>query len=226
VAMRRVLVLLCLAVAVGCASSSPPEEALAASLRGDLSGLRPASRPPTSSGRTHHVQRGETLWSIARRWGVTVADLKQANGLSTDTIYTGQELVIPGGGGGSSERHRTTDSTGPAWPVPGLRQARQDGDALVIYAPEGTSVVAVATGRANYVSEHVRGLGTVVMLEHSGGLLTFYGRLEEVAVTVGHSVRKGDPIGRVAPGGSSGPQLHFMVFKDGKAIPASDYLGR
>ena len=64
------------------------------------------------------------------------------------------------------------------------------------------------------------------MREHSGGLLTFYGRLEEVAVKVGQSVRKGDPVGRVAPGGPTGPQLRFMVFRDGKAIPASDYLGR
>jgi len=224
--MRRVLMLLCLTVAVGCAPSSPPQGALAKTLRRDLSGLRTAKQPAASSAQTYRVQRGETLWSIARRWGVTVAGLKQANGLVADTIYVGQELVIPSRGGVPSERSRATGGTGPAWPVPGLRQALQDGDALIIYAPEGTSVVAAATGRANYVSKQVRGLGTVVMLEHSGGLLTFYGGLEEVAVKVGQAVRKGDPIGRVAPGGPIGPQLRFLVFRDGVAIPAGDYLGK
>lgn len=224
--MPRVLVLLCLSVTIGCASSSSPQAELTKRLRGDLSGLRTRELSTPSPSRTHRVRRGETLWSIARRWGVTVADLKQANGLTGDTIYAGQELVIPGGGVGPSEQHRTTDSTGPAWPVPGLRQARRDGDALVIYTPEGTSVVAAAGGRVNYVSEQVRGLGAVVMLEHPGGVLTFYGRLGEVAVRLGQSVGRGAPLGRVAPGGEAGPRLRFMVFKDGKAVSAGDYLAR
>ena len=156
-----------------------------------------------------------------------MGDLKRANGLTGDTIYAGQELVIPGGAErGQAAPPPTVAEAGPAWPVPGLRQARRDGDALLIYAPEGTSVVAAASGRVNYVSEQVRGLGTVVMLEHPGGVLTFYGRLREVAVRLGQSVRRGDPVGRVAAGGEAAPRLRFMVFKDGKAVSAGDYLGR
>ncbi len=223
--MPRVLVLLCLSVTIGCASSSQGE--LTTRLRADLSGLRTRELSTPSPSRTHRVQRGETLWSIARRWGVTVADLKQANGLTGDTIYAGQELVIPRATERrSAARPPTAEEAGPAWPVPGLRQARRDGDALVIYAPEGTSVVAAAGGRVNYVSEQVRGLGAVVMLEHPGGVLTFYGRLGEVAVRLGQSVGRGAPVGRVAPGGEAGPRLRFMVFKDGKAVSAGDYLAR
>ncbi len=54
---------------------------------------------PTTNG-THTVQSGETLFSIARRYGVGVADLAQLNGLvNTNLIYVGQPLQIPGGAG-------------------------------------------------------------------------------------------------------------------------------
>jgi len=42
------------------------------------------------------VSRGDTLFSIARRFGITLAVLKQANGLTSDLIHPGQRLVIPG----------------------------------------------------------------------------------------------------------------------------------
>lgn len=42
------------------------------------------------------VSRGDTLYSIARRFGITVTVLKQANGLASDLIHPGQRLVIPG----------------------------------------------------------------------------------------------------------------------------------
>jgi murein DD-endopeptidase MepM/ murein hydrolase activator NlpD len=155
-----------------------------------------------------------------------VAELKQANGLTGDSIVVGQELVIPSasGAGATASSGSLDASGGLTWPVPGLRESREDGDALVIYAPEGTSVVAAAGGRVNYLSPGVRGLGTVVMLEHGGGLVTFYGNLSEVAVSVGQAVRRGDPVGRVGPGDAGGPRLRFMVFKDRKAVSARGYF--
>ncbi len=50
-----------------------------------------------ADGGTHIVRPGETLFSIARRHGTTVAALKAANGLRSTLIYTGQRLVIPRG---------------------------------------------------------------------------------------------------------------------------------
>jgi LysM repeat protein len=44
------------------------------------------------------VQAGDSLSSIARRNGTTVAALKSANALRSDTIYVGQELLVPGNG--------------------------------------------------------------------------------------------------------------------------------
>jgi nucleoid-associated protein YgaU len=41
------------------------------------------------------IKRGDTLWRIARRYGLTVRALKEANGLDSDLIRIGQSLVIP-----------------------------------------------------------------------------------------------------------------------------------
>ncbi len=58
----------------------------------------PASGGGGQGGR-HVVAPGETLTSIAFRYGTTVGALAAANGLSnTDLIYVGQVLNVPGGG--------------------------------------------------------------------------------------------------------------------------------
>jgi len=46
--------------------------------------------------RAYRVQRGDTLYRIARRFDTTVAALKAANGLRSDRIHPGQALRIPG----------------------------------------------------------------------------------------------------------------------------------
>ena len=60
---------------------------------------REAPRPPAAAQRagrrTHTVAQGETLYGIARRYGVTVAALKAANDLEEDRVRIGQTLVIP-----------------------------------------------------------------------------------------------------------------------------------
>jgi LysM repeat protein len=45
--------------------------------------------------KTYVVQSGDTLFSIARRFGVTVAALRAANGLSGNSIRAGQTLQVP-----------------------------------------------------------------------------------------------------------------------------------
>ncbi len=41
------------------------------------------------------VRRGESLSVIAARYGVTLAALRSANRLTTDTLFTGQQLIVP-----------------------------------------------------------------------------------------------------------------------------------
>jgi LysM repeat protein len=56
----------------------------------------PSPLEPTGA-RTHVVQRGETLKGLARRYGVSIQALREANGLSVhETLRTGLALKIPG----------------------------------------------------------------------------------------------------------------------------------
>jgi membrane-bound lytic murein transglycosylase D len=50
--------------------------------------------PPTRTTTTHRVARGETLFSIAKRYGTTVAQIKELNRLRNNVIHVGQRLTI------------------------------------------------------------------------------------------------------------------------------------
>ena len=52
--------------------------------------------------RTHRVRSGESLYTIGKRYGVSVDRIKAANGLRRNTIRVGQELVIPARSSGST----------------------------------------------------------------------------------------------------------------------------
>lgn len=56
---------------------------------------RTGSRPTRPAPRTHTVAPGETLFGIARRYGVTRQDIIDANELESDQVRTGQRLTIP-----------------------------------------------------------------------------------------------------------------------------------
>lgn len=47
-----------------------------------------------SASKTHKVVKGDTLYSIAKKYGTTVAKIKSANGLKSDTIAVGKSLKI------------------------------------------------------------------------------------------------------------------------------------
>jgi murein DD-endopeptidase MepM/ murein hydrolase activator NlpD len=90
------------------------------------------------------------------------------------------------------------------------------------HASYGQPIVAVTDG---YVASAGRagGCGNAVKLQHAAGLATRYCHMSRMAVSAGQSVRRGQVIGYVGTTGlSTGPHLHYEMYRNGQAInPAS-----
>ncbi|KAL6286249.1 hypothetical protein ACE6H2_010639 [Prunus campanulata] len=50
---------------------------------------------PKSLHKTIEIEKGDTLWGLSREYGVSIDAIKEANGLTGDTIYAGKKLIIP-----------------------------------------------------------------------------------------------------------------------------------
>ena len=89
------------AAPVGNVTAQPtPSPTAVATVRASVSVATPSPRAPSptprSTPRTYVVQKGDSLSSIAARFGVTVQALMAANGLANpNLVNVGQVLVIP-----------------------------------------------------------------------------------------------------------------------------------
>lgn len=88
-----------------------------------------ASTQLSTSNGTYTVKSGDTLWSIANANDMTVAQLKQKNDLSNDTIYVGQTLKV------SSAKSTSTTST-----VSATYTVKSDDSLWKIASANGTTV--------------------------------------------------------------------------------------
>jgi membrane-bound lytic murein transglycosylase D len=82
-----------------------------AEARPDLGSQLPERQPPAKA-RTYTVKRGDTLWGVARKHGVTVPALASANGPTSQShLAAGTRLKIPGGGRASEAGPESTRIT-------------------------------------------------------------------------------------------------------------------
>jgi murein DD-endopeptidase MepM/ murein hydrolase activator NlpD len=82
----------------------------------------------------------------------------------------------------------------------------------------GTPIHAAADGRISYAG-WAGGYGRQVRISHADGLTTAYGHMSRIAAAPGALVHRGDVIGYVGSSGlSTGPHLHYEVFKNGRPI--------
>ncbi len=90
----------------------------------------------------------------------------------------------------------------------------------------GSPIHATADGVVSH-SGWSNGSGLVVVLEHGCGFTTVYAHNRTNIVKLGQKVKRGDIIGYVGTTGkSTGPHVHYEVWKDRKTIDAQPYLER
>ena len=93
-----------------------------------------------------------------------------------------------------------------------------------IASEPGTPVKATADGIVSYAGWS-GGSGNLVALEHGLGFSTYYAHNRQVIVKVGQKVKRGDILSYVgSTGNSTGPHLHYEVWKEGKSLNPSTYI--
>ncbi|MEP6393401.1 MAG: M23 family metallopeptidase, partial [Alteripontixanthobacter sp.] len=103
-------------------------------------------------------------------------------------------------------------------PILGYRRMHRG---LDFKAGHGQPIVAVTDGRVSYAGRK-GGLGKFVRVNHAGGLSTGYAHMSRIAVNNGAQVRRGQVIGYVGSTGlSSGPHLHYEMYRGGKHVNPS-----
>jgi len=195
--------------------------------------------PPQPPGQTVVVQPGQTLWEIARESGLSVEELVEVNGLeNANELAAGQVIFVPAGGLPTTPTVApptapavrlppvrpipgTPSTAGLGWPVDGVvlrdfqaaSAKREAYEGLLIAAPAGTPVRCATDGVVAFAGSQGTSLGTFVIVEHAGGLVTVYGHLSTAVVQAGARVARGATLGTVGTSGllGSSPRVHFQV---------------
>ena len=90
----------------------------------------------------------------------------------------------------------------------------------------GVDVVAIASGIVTFAGTK-SGYGKMVEINHGGGVITRYGHHESLAVSAGDLVKKGQKIGGMGSSGrSTGPHVHYEIYKNKRSVDPSIYLHR
>jgi len=200
---------------------------------------------------TYVVRKGDSLYSIAFRYGLDYKSLARINGVRPPyTIYAGQSLRLRGSlnfrkkDGGpvaiqSSSKPPSKASKAPRspntpisswqWPIKGtvinrfsLVQPVNKG--IDIAGGLGDTVTVAADGVVVYAGGNLRGYGQLVIVKHNDIFLSAYGNNEKMLVKEGEKVRAGKPIARVGKTAANDVMLHFEIRRDGKPVDPMKYL--
>ena len=183
------------------------------------------------------VAPGDTLSSLAVRYGTSVAALMSANDLKSTRIKVGQRLlVIPGNELAPAAAEAAAAVARLAWPVPGVvtsrfgyRNLRVNGsnfhNAIDIDGVTGEPVRAAASGVVTF-SGWSGSYGKLVKIR-SGETEYRYAHNSELLVSVGERVDVGEPVARVGNTGLSfGDHVHFEVRVAGAPVDPLPLLQR
>lgn len=201
---------------------------------------------PPVSGIIVKVKSGDTIQSLAKRYGLAsaqpVVDWPYNSFVNDETfaLAVGQTLVIPGGRPPQEAPPTLRVVQTPLFAAAPLTGGGQfswpTGGAITQYFAwyhrgvdianaVGTTVFAADSGRVTSVQYLPYGYGHHVILDHGNGFRTLYGHLSHIDVSEGENVSRGQGIGAMgSTGRSSGSHLHFEVQGSGGATNPLDFL--
>lgn len=133
----------------------------------------PSPGTPTPGVATHAVVQGETLYGIARRYGVTVAQLRQWNGLAGDLLRPGQQLVVAAVPAGPPAPAPATDHL-PAGSFLRPGQALVGGEFVLSMQGDGNLVI-YRGGRAEWSTRTAGRPGAFLSFQTDGNAVVYDG---------------------------------------------------
>lgn len=204
---------------------------------------------PTWEPDEHIVRRGETLYSIAWRYGEDPRDLARWNRLGDGSlIYPGQviRLTPPSGAApASAPSNRNSATPQPSrkplptipaqpappwiWPTKGRISVNFGGNpgtgtGILIDGKRGQAINAAASGRVVYAGSGLIGYGQLIILKHNDTFLSAYGYNASLLVKEGQVIKKGQRIATMGEGPESKARLHFEIRRNGKPVNPRQYL--
>lgn len=196
-------------------------------------------RIPSIDGITYTVSSGDSIQSIAEKNNIKFETLLDVNELNSEILTVGQSLFLPGVGLDRktlqskmgelfilpiSEKFRWSSPYGwRADPFTGVRSFHTGTD---MACPTGTPILAAMGGRITDVGYN-RIYGNYTIIDHGNGYQTLYAHQSKTISKKGQWVNQGEKIGLVGNTGySTGPHLHFMVYKNGCRIDPMSVLKR
>ena len=190
----------------------------------------------------HVVRKGETLYSIAFRYGKNPDDIARWNRLGDGSlIHPGQVLRLtpPTGSASPAASSRKPakplpklpDEPAPAWAWPTSGRINVSfggkpgpGTGVLIDGKAGQAIAAAASGRVVYAGSGLIGYGQLIIIKHNETYLSAYGYTQSLLVKEGQTIRKGQRIATMGEGPERKPRLHFEIRRNGKPVDPRQFL--
>ncbi|MDQ8032171.1 peptidase [Bordetella genomosp. 1] len=88
----------------------------------------------------------------------------------------------------------------------------------------GDPVIAAADGKVMYSGNGVRGLGNLIIINHTNGFITAYAHNRALLVKTGQNVKRGTKIAEIGQTDATSPKLHFEIRRQGTPVDPLQYL--